>query len=249
MKNNYTLFLLLFIVLRPVFLSAQVNIAPLAVANASTCNTGACTTLNDLNYGTCGTQSMWITTPTAGSFISFTWPTAQTFDRITIHHAEAANRSLTGAQLQLWDGSSFVTFHTFTGLTQQCINTIIFPIPVTTTIFRMFELQTAGPLGQLSNANFREIEIFNSTPPPPPVTVPPIASFAYNDADTIWLNNPRTIVNTSNGADRNYWDILGYNSNSKQGPFLSVTANRQCKSTEGINDCFIDTLTQNLNFK
>jgi PKD repeat protein len=83
----------------------------------------------------------------------------------------------------------------------------------------------------------------------PPVTVPPIASFAYNDADTIWINNPRTMVNTSNGAARSYWDILGYNSNNKLGPFLSVTASRQCKNTEGINDCFIDTTNQTNNFK
>jgi PKD repeat protein len=82
----------------------------------------------------------------------------------------------------------------------------------------------------------------------PPVTVPPIASFAYNDGDTIWINNPRTMVNTSNAADRSYWDILGYNSNSKVGPFLSVTAARQCKNTEGINDCFIDTTNQTNNF-
>jgi PKD repeat protein len=82
-----------------------------------------------------------------------------------------------------------------------------------------------------------------------PATVPPIASYAYNDGDTIWINNPRTIVNTSNGAARSYWDILGYNANSKLGPFLSVTASRQCKNTEGINDCFIDTTNQTGNFK
>jgi PKD repeat protein len=81
-----------------------------------------------------------------------------------------------------------------------------------------------------------------------PTTVPPIASFAYNDGDTVWLNNPRNMVNTSNGATRSYWDILGYNSNSKVGPFLSVTAARQCKNTEGINDCFIDTTNQTNNF-
>jgi PKD repeat protein len=85
--------------------------------------------------------------------------------------------------------------------------------------------------------------------PTTPVTVPPIASFAYNDADTIWINNPRTMVNTSNGANRSYWDILGYNATSKVGPFLSVTASRQCKNTEGVNDCFIDTTNQTNNFK
>jgi PKD repeat protein len=89
------------------------------------------------------------------------------------------------------------------------------------------------------------INITNNTPG---VIVPPIASYAYNDGDTIWINNPRTMVNTSNGAARSYWDILGYNSNNKLGPFLSVTAARQCKNTEGINDCFIDTTNQTNNF-
>ncbi len=82
-----------------------------------------------------------------------------------------------------------------------------------------------------------------------PANVPPIASFAYNDADTIWISNPRTMVNTSNGANKSYWDILGYNATSKLGPFLSVSASRQCKNTEGINDCFIDTINQTGNFR
>ena len=41
---------------------SNLNIAPLAIASASTCNTGPCSTLNDLNFGTCGSQQMWIST-------------------------------------------------------------------------------------------------------------------------------------------------------------------------------------------
>nr|MBC8343850.1 hypothetical protein [Bacteroidota bacterium] len=32
------------------------NVAPMAVASASTCNTGPCTSFNDLNFGSCGSQ-------------------------------------------------------------------------------------------------------------------------------------------------------------------------------------------------
>ena len=71
-------------------LIAQTNIAPLATPTASTCNTGACTTLNDLNFGSCGTQQMWITSaasnPGAAVFIQFMWPSTVSFNKITIHN-------------------------------------------------------------------------------------------------------------------------------------------------------------------
>ena len=75
MKKVYFYFTLMFLT----FNVYGQNIAPLATATASTCNTGACGTLNDLNFGTCGTQQMWITTgtppdPTPGvNWIQWDW--------------------------------------------------------------------------------------------------------------------------------------------------------------------------------
>ncbi|MBC8342854.1 MAG: T9SS type A sorting domain-containing protein, partial [Bacteroidetes bacterium] len=146
--------------------SGNVNIAPAAVASASTCNTGPCTTLNDLNFGSCGSQQMWISTSSPPSstpgvnYMDFTWPTARSFNKMTIHHAQNNARSLTGALMQKWDGSSWVSFHTFSNLPQACINDVNFPV-VTTTRLRLTSFQMTGS-GQTSNPNFREIEIFEA---------------------------------------------------------------------------------------
>jgi hypothetical protein len=40
-----------------------------------------------------------------------------------------------------------------------------------------------------------------------PTTVPPLATFANSATDTIWMGSPKTIVNTSNGADA---QLLGH---------------------------------------
>jgi hypothetical protein len=73
---------------------AQVNVAPLATASASTCNTGACSTLNDLNFGTCGTQQMWIsssaTNPGSSIFIQFTCLNASVISPIATNTSESA---------------------------------------------------------------------------------------------------------------------------------------------------------------
>lgn len=149
----------------------QPNIAPLATVSASACNTGPCSTLNDLNLGTCGTQSMWIPTSTPPSttpgtdFIEWNWPTPQSFDEITIHHAQSnAARQLQGATMQSWNGSAWVTTGTFSNLPASCTNTITFQ-RVTTNRFRFTLFQMAGP-GQTSNPNFREIEIFRASTAP-----------------------------------------------------------------------------------
>jgi len=142
-----------------------INVAPLAVANASTCNTGACSTLNDLNLGTCGTQQMWIATSTPPSttphveWMDFTWPTAQTINKMKIHHAETSARFLSGASLYWWDGAGWVFFHTFSNLPMQCENEVFFPT-ISTTRLRMTSFVLSG--SQLSNPNFREIEIFSA---------------------------------------------------------------------------------------
>lgn len=90
--------------------NAQTNIAPLATASASTCNTGACSTLNDLNFGTCGAQQMWIssaaTNPGSTIFIQFTWTTPKTFNKLTINAGESANRFLGGGTVQYFNSST-----------------------------------------------------------------------------------------------------------------------------------------------
>lgn len=149
------------------FASAQsTNIAPLAVVTGSTCNTGACSTLNDLNLGTCGTQSMWVTTTNPPSttpgveWIQWDWPTAQTFDKLVIHHAETASRFMAGFTAQTWNGTAWVTTGTVSGLIMQCSNTVTFPIAVSSAKFRITAFLMSG--SQLSNPNYREIEIINS---------------------------------------------------------------------------------------
>ena len=138
------------------------NIAPLAVASASTCNTGPCSTLNDLDFGVCGTQSMWISTSSPPTltphvdWIDFEWQTPVTIDGMTIHHAQTTTRFLAGGDLYYWDAGVWVYFHTFSNLPMQCENTVPFPL-VTTTRLRITSFQTSG--SQLSNPNFREIEV------------------------------------------------------------------------------------------
>ena len=77
----------------PLIGSAQTNIAPKATVSANGtgaagCQTGACTTFNDLNLGSCGTQEVWINTSTPPSstigddYIQFDFPTVETFDTI-----------------------------------------------------------------------------------------------------------------------------------------------------------------------
>jgi PKD repeat protein len=92
--------------------------------------------------------------------------------------------------------------------------------------------------GNLSNRPNMQFQYMNTTPP---VTIPPIASFAYDDRDTVWINSPRTIVNTSNQATSSYWDITGYNATNKYGIYSSINLPRQLKNTEGFNDYFLDT--------
>jgi parallel beta-helix repeat protein len=181
------------------------NIAPLSVPNASTCNTGSCATLTDLDYGTCGTQQMWISTSTPPdltpgvNYIDFVWPTAKAIDNMTIHHAQDNARFLTGATLQKWDGSNWVTFHTFSNLTMQCINNVPFPLVITERL-RITSFQMTG-IGQLSNPNFREIEIFEAAmngcvSDRIPVIVD-VASPPAKDAGMYSIENP--VISTQSG--------------------------------------------------
>ena len=150
---------------------AQTNIAPSATVTASTCNTGPCSALNDLNFGTCGTQEMWISTSSPPSttigvnYIEWNWSSVQAFDEMTIHHAQNNARSLTGFTMQRHDGTGWVTIGTVSNLPQACINSAI-AIPKTfTDRFRITAFQMTGS-GQTSNPNFREIEIFQASTSP-----------------------------------------------------------------------------------
>lgn len=173
MKNIY-LKIVLFLVSLFLFISsvnAQINISPLATVTASNCSTGPCSAFNDLNYGTCGTQLVWVSTSSPPSstpgvnWIQWDWSAAESFDKITIHHAEVAARFLTGGLIQIWNGSTWLNHHTFSNLPMQCVNTITFPA-ATTNRMRITSFQMTGT-GQTSNPNFREIEVFRAAPSAP----------------------------------------------------------------------------------
>lgn len=242
--------ILTIIIPRAIF--AQTNIAPSATASASTCNTGACSTLNDLNFGTCGTQQMWISTSTPPStvpgdnYIQWDWSTPQTFDALIIHHAQTGTRFLAGALVQNWNGSAWVDVFNFSNLpNSNCINTVPFPAPLTTSRFRITSFLMSG--NQLSNPNFREIEIIEAQAPNLPKD-PPSPNFQFTlGLDTLWEKSISTIVNTSTDAAKSYWNITQYSASSSTGPYSNYSTlpkdTLQC-NTWG---CFIDTAQNNPN--
>ncbi|WP_417602223.1 T9SS type A sorting domain-containing protein [Owenweeksia hongkongensis] len=145
-------------------LAQKPNIAP----GATITNTGtqtSPTTLNDLVYGTCGTQIFWMSS-TSGSttdYIEWSWPIAQSFDEIKFYQADATTaRQLDGGVLQAWDGSAWVTAATFSNLPLACDNTITFQ-RITTTKLRLTQMIIGSGGGQTTNVNFREIEIFQAS--------------------------------------------------------------------------------------
>lgn len=147
-------------------LKAQVNLAPLATFSASPgCSTGPCTTFNDLNLGSCGTQQVWISggngLPPGQVWIMAEWSSPQNINEIIIHHAQNNTRFLCGALIQVWKNGAWVNHHTFSNLTLQCINSVAFP-NVKTDKMRLTAFVHCG--SQLSNANFREIEIIQGKP-------------------------------------------------------------------------------------
>jgi len=160
---------------------AQKNLAPAATAAASTCNTGPCSALNNLVINSSCTQEMWITTatpPNGTEWFDFTWTSPQSIGSITIHHGNTGTRFLAGATVQIWNSttSSYVNSFTFSGLNNaQCVNTVKFPFSVTTLKLRFTAFQASG--SQLSNMNFREIEIWQGSTKP-------------NDAGISFLTTP-----------------------------------------------------------
>lgn len=164
---------------------AQNNIAPAATVSAFGGGQAPFNwpSINDLNFGVCGTQQgfVWTTTPPEGTeWMLWEWPTAQRVERIVIHHAQTGTRFLTGGIVQIWNGSSYVNVHTFSGLNPaNCDNTVVLPAPVTSQRIRITGFQAGG--AQLSNVNFREIEI---------IAAPP----SYNDAGIAAIDSPAVWV-------------------------------------------------------
>ncbi|MCE2741932.1 MAG: hypothetical protein LW669_10665, partial [Sphingobacteriales bacterium] len=165
---------------------AQANIAPLATVSAFGNNQApfGWPTINDLNFGVCGTQQafVWTTTPPDGTeWMLWEWPTAQRIDRIIIHHGQTTGRFLAGGTIQIWNGSGYVNVHSFSGLNQaNCDNTIILPAAVTTQRIRITGF-IMGAVGQNSNPNFREIEII-------------AAPASFNDAGVAAIDSPAVWV-------------------------------------------------------
>lgn len=166
MENFNKLLMLLCVFGVHLSMRAQQNVAPQATVTASTCNTGACATLNDLNFGTCGTQSMWISTGTPPSttpgvnWIQWDWTSPKTLNKFIIHHAQTNSRFLAGARIEYWNGSAWVFVSTFSNLTPACSSVVNFPTTSTSRL-RITSFTMSGT--QLSNPNFREIEVFGPT--------------------------------------------------------------------------------------
>jgi len=204
-------------------LKAQKNLAPAATAAASTCNTGPCSSFNDLNYLTSCTQQVWITTatpPNGTEWFDFTWTTPQTIKSITIWHGNTGTRFLAGATVQIWNAatSAYVNSFNFSGLNNaNCVNTVNFPITVTTLKLRFTRFIASG--SQLSNMNFREIEIwqgatkpndagisFLTTPLCSPTIVSTFTNFGVNTLDSAKIN---WSVNGSMQAQMRYNTVTG----------------------------------------
>ena len=253
MKKFYLNLTFLFLSVFSLSLTAQTNIAPQAIASASTCNTGACSTLNDLNYGSCGTQQMWISTGTPPSltpgveWMQFDWTQPMSFNSMTIHHAQTGTRFMAGATIQSWDpaSSAWVTFYTFASLPDQCINTVNFPSTLTTARFRLTSFTMSG--SQLSNINFREIEIWQA-PPPVVITNPPNPNFQFTlGQDTLWEKSTSRLINTSVDADKSYWNVTQYSPNSPNGPWTNYSTLPRDTLQCNLLGCFLDTVKNNPN--
>lgn len=171
---------------------AQANVAPFATVSAFGNNQAPFqwNQINDLNFGVCGTQQSFVWTlgpPDGTEWMLWEWPTAQRIDRIIIHHAQTTGRFLTGGTIQIWNGSSYVNVHTFSGLNQaNCDNTIVLPSPVTSNRIRITNFQMGT--GQNSNPNFREIEIIAA---PPSYNDAGIASI---DSPAVWITGNQNVV-------------------------------------------------------
>jgi hypothetical protein len=103
----------------------------------------------------------WFTSG-VGNWMQFNWGSVpRTFDEITLYHAQSNTRQLQSGTIQYWNGTTWITHHTFPdlGLIAGGMRVITFPA-VTTTMVRVTYL-TGG-----SNPNLREVEIRYSVTEP-----------------------------------------------------------------------------------
>ena len=202
---------------------SQTNIAPIAVVDAFGAGQPGWNwpNINNIAFSACGVQDafVWTAAPPDGTeWMSWTWTTPRTTNKIKIFHAQTTGRFLAGGVLQTWNGSAWVNHFTFSNLSMaNCENEFTYPT-VTSTRLRITNF-VMGPTGQNSNPNFREIEIYDAPLPggSGPV-LPPIANFFPSQAttstiatDTVWINSPYDLVATSTNTSRNFWDLPGEN--------------------------------------
>lgn len=222
-------------------LKAQ-NIAPLATASAAGGTNPAWNwnRINDLDYGTCGTQLafVWSATPPNGSeYMLWEWTQPYPINKIVIFHAQTTARFLTGGTIQYWDGSAWVNHYTFSGLPTNCDNTITFPILISDKL-RITSFQMTAP-GQISNPNFREIEIWQGALPgtharatnatnkgencggaADSVSIS-VQNIGLNKLGTFWVG--ATATGTINGSPVSFSDSVQYTGDSvKTGETISV---------------------------
>ena len=218
----------------PNMVTAQTNLAPTATAAASTCNTGPCSALNNQVINTACTQEMWISTGTPPSttahveWFDFTWTTPQSIKSVTIHHGNTATRFLAGADVYIWNTitSAYVFSFTFSGLPNTvCVNTVTFPFNVTTLKLRFTKFQASG--SQLSNMNFREIEIWKGSTKPNDVGISALAVPLC--APTLVATYTNSGTNTVDSAKIN-WSVNGtnqpqmrYNTTTAMGNSANIT--------------------------
>jgi len=171
-KNYLKLVFLTLLSIGTGLLSAQKNIA--VNTNCTFTGTGGnalygAVRMNDGQINPCGFQDCWFTGGTGGTstanWILATFNGNEDVNSIRIWVAEKNTRYLSGATIQIWDGSTYVDHYTYnnpynSGSTfdNPCDYIIRFP-RVNTSRIRITKWFVNG--GQQSNPDFREMEIYN----------------------------------------------------------------------------------------
>ena len=168
MKTNVTICLgLLFVLLAaPVFAQSPTpNIATSAVCTHSG---GGTTTYGPQEYNNgviaAAGSTPWGWTsggPASGTaaWIQFDWPTPVTFGEITLYYGGINTRYMSGADIQYWNGTAWVTGYTWSTTNMTDYLRVLSFAPMTTTKMRIVNWTIIG--SQNSNPNFREIEVRN----------------------------------------------------------------------------------------
>ncbi len=179
--------------------NAQKNIAPDAklATNVFSNATYPPEGTNNKVIGACGTQETWFNwAPGRGNpYLEWDWGKTVTVNKMVIYHGQTTGRYLNGAVIERWTGSAWVTHASFGNLTVQCENTINFT-PLTATKMRI-TTWTMANVGQYSNPNFREIEIYD-------VAAPLNASISALVKPSFGCDSPSDIVVrlSNNGLER-----------------------------------------------